>query len=392
MQKVVVLGATGSIGRNTLDVLSKHPDRFQCEVLTAHSNAVSLFELCQQFKPTYAVLIDEVAAQEFQSLLNQSNLKTELHVGMDAMVQLAADSASDIVVAAIVGSAGLLPTLAAIKAGKRVLLANKESLVMAGALMIDSARQSGAQIIPVDSEHNALMQCLPSHFSVGQALPDNVHSMILTASGGPFRNLPLSELSRVSIEQALKHPRWVMGPKISIDSATMMNKGLEMIEAHWLFDLPIEKLEVLIHPESTIHSFVRYTDGSLLAQLGVPDMRVPISAALAWPERLSSGAKQLDVLELGQLNFEAVDPQRYPSLALAEEAIRVGQSASLILNAANEVAVGAFLKGDIAFTGIAELNDRVMQDMPLSVLSDIDSILAADQKARELANQCVISC
>ena len=382
MQNLVVLGATGTIGRNTLDVAQRHRDKLRVLALTANTDDVALFELCQAFLPRIAVMADAAAAQRLEAKIKSAGLKIEVGTGVDALVAVAAHAEADQVMSAIVGAAGLLPTLAAVQKGKRVLIANKEPLVMAGRLLMDAAEQSGATIIPIDSEHNAIFQCLPAAYRCG-AVPKGVKRLVLTASGGPFRETPLTDLPKVTPQQAVSHPNWVMGQKISVDSATMMNKGLELIEAATLYRLPAAQLEVVIHPESAIHSLVEYVDGSMLAQLGQPDMRVPIAHALAWPERWESGVDGLDLAALGRMRFEPADTQRFPCLRLAREALIAGGNAANVLNAANEIAVEAFLKGKLTYTGIAEMIESCLNADHQAVASDLAGILAVDAWARE---------
>jgi len=386
---ITVLGATGTIGVNTLDVIARHPERFKVVALTAHRNVDKLFAQCQAFQPDYAVMVDEQAAEQLQARLNTIDSATTVLSGVDGLVTVSRLPQVDQVMAAIVGAAGLLPTLAAAQAGKRVLLANKEALVMSGQLFMDAVREHGAELLPIDSEHNAIFQCMPQVESPAQGfsqLPNGVERILLTASGGPFRTLPINELDQVTPAQAVAHPNWVMGQKISVDSATMMNKGLEVIEACWLFGTHVDAIQVIIHPESTIHSMVAYNDGSVLAQLGNPDMRTPIAYALAWPERIDAGVAALDFYELAQLNFQAPDMERYPCLQLAYEAYRQGGHATTALNAANEVAVAAFLKGDILFTDIARLVDAVLQQSPSGTARVLDDILIQDAASRQAAN------
>lgn len=388
-QAVTILGSTGSIGQNTLDVIAHHPDLFHVEALTAHQNIALLFRQCQQFQPRYTVVRDAELALQLQNKLRESKIKTEVYYGDNALIELAADAASDTVVAAIVGAAGLLPTLSAVKTGKRVLLANKEALVMAAHIFMQAVTENDATLLPVDSEHNAIFQCLPSDFLPGKTKLQGVHSIILTASGGPFRLTDLSELNNVTPMQAIAHPNWKMGPKISIDSATMMNKGLEVIEAFWLFALPLEKIQVVIHPQSIVHSLVSFEDGSQLAQLGCPDMRIPIANALGWPKRILSGAKRLDLTEIKKLDFEPVSYSRFPCLRLAYQAVHTGGDATAILNAANEVAVDAFLCGKIAYTDIPIVIDAVMQSISVCTVTGLEQILETDQKARKFATQII---
>ncbi|MES2489087.1 MAG: 1-deoxy-D-xylulose-5-phosphate reductoisomerase [Pseudomonadota bacterium] len=382
MQNLVVLGATGTIGRNTLDVAQRHSDKLRVLALTANTDDAALFELCQAFLPRIAVMADAAAAQRLETKIKSAGLKIAVGTGVDALAAVAAHAEADQIMSAIVGAAGLLPTLAAVQKGKRVLIANKEPLVMAGRLLMDAAEQSGATIIPIDSEHNAIFQCLPAAYRCG-AVPKGVKRLVLTASGGPFRETSLADLPKVTPQQAVRHPNWVMGQKISVDSATMMNKGLELIEAATLYRLPAAQLEVVIHPESAIHSLVEYVDGSMLAQLGQPDMRVPIAHALAWPERWESGVDGLDLAALGRMRFEPADTQRFPCLRLAREALIAGGNAANVLNAANEIAVEAFLKGKLTYTGIAEMIESCLNADRQAVASDLAGILAVDAWARE---------
>lgn len=382
MQNLVVLGATGTIGRNTLDVARRHSDKLRVLALTANSDDAGLFELCREFSPRIAVMADAASAQRLEVRIKSAGLKIEVGAGAEALVAVAAHDEADQVMSAIVGAAGLLPTLASVKKGKRVLIANKEPLVMAGRLLMDAAEQHGATIIPIDSEHNAIFQCLPAAYRCG-VVPKGVKRLVLTASGGPFRETPLADLPKVTPQQAVRHPNWVMGQKISVDSASMMNKGLELIEAATLYRLPASQLEVVIHPESAIHSLVEYVDGSMLAQLGQPDMRVPIAHALAWPERWESGVDGLDLAALGRMRFEPADTQRFPCLRLAREALIAGGNAANVLNAANEIAVEAFLKGQLSYTGISEMIEMCLNADRQPVASDLASILAVDAWARE---------
>jgi len=384
--QVTVLGATGSIGLSTLDVISRHPERYRTFALTAFSRVAELRELCRMHRPRYAVVADSSKGRELQSQLDSDGVKTRVLVGEGGLSEVAAHPEVDVVMAAIVGAAGLRPTLAAVQASKRVLLANKEALVMSGALFMQALRDSEAVLLPIDSEHNAIFQCLPGNYAQGLSSV-GVRRILLTASGGPFRQLPLEQLSAVTAEQACAHPNWSMGRKISVDSASMMNKGLELIEACWLFDARPEQVEVVIHPQSVIHSMVDYVDGSVLAQLGNPDMRTPIAHALAWPERIESGVSALDLLRTGSLNFEAPDLQRFPCLRIARQAAQDGGTAPAMLNAANEVAVDAFLDGRIRFTEIASIIEAVLDQeasVPARCLADV---LAADAQARTLASR-----
>lgn len=389
MKQVTILGATGSVGQSTLDIVARHRDRFALYALTANDNDQKMRQLCRQFEPRYVVMADADSAQRLSEVI--ADLSTEVLSGESCLAQVAADDGVDIVVAAIVGAAGLLPTLAAIRGGKRVLLANKESLVMAGALFMDEVRQHQAKLLPVDSEHNAIFQCLPPG-SIGQAaLESGVHRIILTGSGGPFRDIDIAQLENVTPEQACAHPNWDMGPKISVDSATMMNKGLEMIEACWLFAVDQSDIDIVLHRQSIVHSMVSYLDGSVIAQLGNPDMRTPIANALAWPERIESGAEPLDLLQVSQLDFTLADESRYPCLALAREAWHRGGNSMAILNAANEVAVEQFLQRNISFIEIPRLITQVMEQISTGPADRLDSILQADASARELALSLVVS-
>jgi 1-deoxy-D-xylulose-5-phosphate reductoisomerase len=384
-----ILGATGTVGRNTLAVVRRHRDRLQLHALTAQRDAAGLFALCQEFQPALAVLGDEAAGGELRERLRGSALRTEVQTGARALADAAAGA--DQVMSAIVGAAGLLPTLAAVRAGKRVLLANKEPVVMAGRLLITEAERANATLIPIDSEHNAIFQCLqtlpPAGFRCGRPVA-GVRRLILTASGGPFRETPLADLKRVTPAQAVRHPNWVMGPKISVDCATMMNKGLELIEAHRLFGVPADRIDVVLHPQSLVHSLVEHDDGSTLAQLGNPDMRVPIAHALAWPERWDSGVAGLNLEEMGRLDFQPLDVRRYPCLPLARDALRAGGIFPNVLNAANEVAVEAFLRGRIAFTRIAGLIEQALQAAGGATLpgdETLEAVLEVDAWARRAA-------
>ena len=385
---VTLLGSTGSIGVSTLDVIARHPDRFRVIALTANSRVEKLAEQCIRFQPQYAVMADADAAARLHTVLLESAPDVQVLTGADGLVNVAAMDSADIVMAGIVGAAGLLPSLAAARSGKRVLLANKEALVMSGTLFMQAVQGNGATLIPVDSEHNAILQCLPDDYITGAA-PRGVRRIMLTASGGPFRTLPLSKLASVTPEQACAHPNWVMGRKISVDSATMMNKGLEVIEAGWLFGLPVEQIEVLLHPQSIIHSLVEYEDGSVLAQMGNPDMRIPISHALGWPQRIPSGADPLDLLAAGKLQFESPDQARYPCLALATSAWRTSGTAPALLNAANEVAVQAFLDRHIAFTAIHAVISETLERCAVHDADSLDTILADDAAARAAAQEYI---
>ncbi len=383
-QQITVLGATGSIGLSTLDVIARHPQRYQVFALSAFSRVAELEALCLLHRPRYAVVADAAAASKLQSALQAAGLNTRVLEGQGGLCEVAAHPEVDAVMAAIVGAAGLKPTLAAVEAGKKVLLANKEALVMSGALFMQAVRKSGAVLLPIDSEHNAIFQCLPTDYSRGLNAV-GVRRILLTASGGPFRQTPLGDLQHVTPEQACAHPNWSMGRKISVDSASMMNKGLELIEACWLFDAPPSKVEVVIHPQSVIHSLVDYVDGSVLAQLGNPDMRTPISHALAWPERIDSGVLPLDLFAIARLDFLPPDEQRFPCLRLARQAAEAGGTAPAMLNAANEVAVAAFLERRICFPEIASMIDAVLNAQPALPVDSLDAVLAADASARAAA-------
>jgi len=384
--QVTVLGATGSIGLSTLDVIARHPDRYAVFALTGFSRLAELRALCLVHRPRFAVAADEIQAGVLQQQLREDGLTTQVMSGEGGLSEVAAHPETDVVMAAIVGAAGLKPTLAAVQSGKRVLLANKEALVMSGALFMRALRDSGAVLLPIDSEHNAIFQCLPSTYSQGLGSV-GVRRILLTASGGPFREFAPERLIDVTPEQACAHPNWSMGRKISVDSASMMNKGLELIEACWLFDAHPNQVEVVIHPQSVIHSMVDYVDGSVLAQLGNPDMRTPIAHALAWPERIESGVSALDLLQIGRLDFQAPDDSRFPCLQLARQSAENGGTAPAMLNAANEVAVEAFLNRRIRFTEIASIIDDVLnREAPVAV-GCLEDVLAADRCARERAGQ-----
>jgi 1-deoxy-D-xylulose-5-phosphate reductoisomerase len=388
MKGLSVLGSTGSIGISTLDVVARHPDKYRVVALTANRDVDGLFEQCLKFEPRLAVMADESSAAELAQRLWSRGTNTEVLSGMVGLEQVAALPEADYVMAAIVGAAGLLPALAAVRAGKRVLLANKEALVVSGRLFMDEAMRHGAEILPIDSEHNAIFQCMPA---AGARNMDRsgIKRILLTASGGPFRNTPVEELHRVTPEQACAHPNWDMGRKISVDSATMMNKGLEVIEAHWLFQIAPDRIDVVLHPQSVVHSMVEYIDGSVLAQMGNPDMRTPIAHALAWPERIDSGVKSLDLFAVARLDFAAPDLHRFPCLQLAFDAVRAGGTAPVVLNAANEVAVAAFLERRLGFLGIAELVDRTLQVMEIKPAEDLDQLLDVDRQARRAAERAL---
>jgi 1-deoxy-D-xylulose-5-phosphate reductoisomerase len=381
---VCVLGATGSIGRSTLDVLARHPDRYRVVSLAARSDAAGLAELALRFRPERVALADPVAARELSRQLRAAQVSTEVLAGPEALAALARDPEAPVVMAAISGAAGLHSTLAAAEAGKRLLIANKESVVMAGELLLAAVRGAGAQLIPIDSEHNAIFQCLPPHWRVGERSA-GVRRLILTASGGPFLDWPAEAIRRATPAQAVAHPRWNMGAKISVDSATLLNKGLELIEAAVLFGMAPADIEVLVHPESVVHSLVEFADGSTLAQLGSPDMRTPIAQALAWPERVDAGVEFLDLLKAGRLHFQAPDLQRFPALALARAAAESGGLASVWLNAADEVAVQSFLDKQLNFGDIPAVIAAVMDQYAGGRANDLESVLAADAEARRLA-------
>ncbi|HEY0586526.1 MAG TPA: 1-deoxy-D-xylulose-5-phosphate reductoisomerase [Pseudoduganella sp.] len=388
MQRITILGATGSIGVSTLDVIARHPDRYSVYALTAHSRVEELAAQCIQFRPARAVVGSAAAADQLGALLRATGCRTEVEWGEAALCAVSAAAETDAVMAAIVGAAGLAPTLAAARAGKKVMLANKEALVMSGQLFMDAVAESGAVLLPIDSEHNAIFQCLPQNYGRVPAAA-GVTKILLTASGGPFLKRDVATLENVTPDEACKHPKWVMGRKISVDSATMMNKGLEVIEAHWLFGAPAEQIEVVIHPQSVIHSMVSYNDGSVLAELGNPDMRTPIAHALAYPERVASGVAQLDLTQVGTLQFEKPDFNRFPCLALAFEALRAGGTAPALLNAANEVAVQAFLDERIGFRRIDRVIAQVMEELPHGAASSIEAVMAQDALARAAAERII---
>ncbi|MBU3085255.1 1-deoxy-D-xylulose-5-phosphate reductoisomerase [Acinetobacter seifertii] len=393
-QSVCILGVTGSIGQSTLKILSQHPDKYSVFAVSAHSRISELVEICKQFRPK-VVVVPELKIAELKTLFAQQNIQDiEILVGQDGLIDIASHADVDIVMAAIVGAAGLLPTLAAVKAGKRVLLANKEALVMSGEIMMQAALDHQALLLPVDSEHNAIFQSLPHNYleveRTGQPQL-GVSKILLTASGGPFLNHSLEQLEHVTPQQACKHPNWSMGQKISVDSATLMNKGLELIEACHLFSISEHFVTVVVHPQSIIHSMVQYVDGSTLAQMGNPDMCTPIAHALAWPERLQTSVPALDLFEYSQLNFQAPDTQKFPALNLARQAMRAGGLAPTILNAANEIAVEAFLKERIGFTHIPQVVEHTLQDLENAAAESIECILDKDKMARSVAQQYISS-
>lgn len=390
MRHICVLGSTGSIGVSTLDVIRAHPDLFKVESLTAHSNIELLAKQCAEFKPTMVAVGSADTANRLNEQLKSMGLTVTVNHGAEALVSASTLTSVDTVMAAIVGAAGLVPTIEAAKLGKRILLANKEALVMAGDIFMSAIASSGAELLPIDSEHNAIYQCLPdantsNGGSRGRYSSLGVKEILLTASGGPFRNHSLAQLKNVTPDQACAHPNWVMGRKISVDSATMMNKGLEVIEAHHLFGLPAEQIKVLIHPQSVVHSMVRYIDGSVIAQLGQPDMKTPIAYGLGWPIRIDAGVKELDFTTAHNLSFEPVDLNRFPCLSLSYQALSAGGLAPTILNAANEIAVDSFLKKEIGFTQIPELVERVLNQIKVSGTMNLDGILEADRIARQEA-------
>lgn len=384
IQNVTILGATGTIGMHTLDVISQHPDRFKVFALTANTNVNALSKLCKQYQPQYAVMLDAAMATQLRAALRTFDSATQVLHGEDALSAVSSHEEVDIVMAAIVGAAGLQPAIAAARAGKRILLANKETLVMAGKLFMEAVSEGGATLLPIDSEHNAIFQVMPKN--QGLHLADmGVKRVLLTASGGPFRNATAEELKAVTRAQALNHPNWVMGPKITIDSATLMNKGLEVIEAHWLFNAGADQIEVVVHPQSVIHSMVEYIDGSILAQLGNPDMRTPIAYGLGFPNRLASGVSSLDLIKTAHLDFAAPDMVRFPCLRLAFEALRLGGTAPAILNAANEIAVEAFLAERISFMDIPALIEDVLTASLIVDAQSIGQLVAVDTEARQRA-------
>lgn len=386
IQSVTVLGSTGTIGQQTLDVISRHANQYKVFALAANANVDALLKQCLAFKPTFAVLLDKNAAQSLSKQLKDHNSKTIVFSGMAGLEQVSAHETVDVVMAAIVGAAGLKPAMAAAREGKRILLANKETLVMAGSLFMQAVKEGGATLLPIDSEHNAIFQVMPPRH-LKELKDGGVRKIILTASGGPFRKYTQHALKSVTPELALKHPNWVMGAKITIDSATLMNKGLEVIEAHWLFNAKPNQIEVVVHPQSIIHSMVEYVDGSVLAQLGNPDMRTPIANALGYPERIESGVASLNLLEIAKLEFEAPDTQRFPCLQLAYDALQSGGTAPTILNAVNEIAVPAFLNKQIQFMDIPALISKVLDALPINTVSSLEQLIETDAEARHFALQ-----
>jgi 1-deoxy-D-xylulose-5-phosphate reductoisomerase len=388
LQNITILGSTGTIGQQTLDVIARHTERFSVFALAANNNVDSLLQQCLIYKPKFAVLLDDVAATQLKDKLKAASSQTQVLSSMEGLEQVSSDAEVDIVMAAIVGAAGLKPALAAARAGKKILLANKETLVMAGSLFMQAVKEGKAVLLPIDSEHNAIFQVMPltqyEHLADG-----GVSKIILTASGGPFRKYTSSQLKQVTTELALKHPNWVMGAKITIDSATLMNKGLEVIEAHWLFNANPAQIDVVVHPQSVIHSMVEYIDGSVLAQLGNPDMRTPIAYALGYPERIESGVSSLNLLEVAKLEFEKPDTERFPCLRLAYDALKQEGTASTILNAANEIAVAAFLEKRIHFLDIPVLIERALNAIPSNTVSSLEQLIEVDAEARVFVKTCL---
>jgi 1-deoxy-D-xylulose-5-phosphate reductoisomerase len=383
-RQITILGSTGSIGESTLDVIARHPDRFQVFALTANKNIEKMLSQCQRFQPRFAVMLDTESAEQLASIIQAAEIATEVLSGIESLEKVASLPEVDTVMAAIVGAAGIRPTFAAARTGKLVLLANKETLVMAGQIFMDLVKQQNATLLPIDSEHNAIYQSLPHHFNGNLAIAGVSH-ILLTASGGPFRCSPLASLEKVTPEQACAHPNWDMGQKISVDSATMMNKGLEVIEAHWLFNATPDKIQVVIHPQSVIHSMVAYTDGSVIAQLGNPDMRTPIAHAMGYPDRIESGVLALDIFKVAHLDFEEPDFKRFPCLGLAYQALGAGGNMPAVLNAANEIAVESFLKRRMPFIAIPAMIEHAMQTVKQEEITTLDDVLRTDTLAREVA-------
>lgn len=389
LKQIAILGSTGSIGVNTLDVIRAHPERFKVVALTAAKQIERLAEQCIEFEPSIAVVADTEGAFKLDQLLQEKKISTQVLYGPQALVNAVTESGCDTVMAAIVGAAGLVPALAAAQAGKRVLLANKEALVMSGNLFMQAMKVGGGELLPIDSEHNAIFQCLPDRFTKNPSEHLGVEELWLTASGGPFRDKSLADLSGITPEQACAHPNWVMGRKISVDSATMMNKGLEVIEAFWLFGLPLEKIKVLIHPQSVVHSMVRYRDGSVLAQMGQPDMRTPIAYGLAWPERIDAGVAPLNLTQLAGLSFTEPNFSQFPCLSLAFSASKAGGTAPAVLNAANEVAVAAFLDAGLPYLSIPTVVEHCLNAIAPATADSLEIILDVDAQARQVANQFI---
>ena len=388
MKGLCILGATGSIGVNTLDVASRNSDKYKIVALSANSQVDRLVDQCEKHQPEYAVIANEKASEELVQKLKNINSTVKVLSGVDGLETIASLPQVDYVMAAIVGAAGLKPTLAAARSGKRILLANKEALVMSGQIFMDEVKKNNAELLPIDSEHNAIFQCLPEDYEKGLA-ESGITKILLTGSGGPFRTKALSELTNITPDEACAHPNWSMGRKISVDSATMMNKGLEIIEACWLFNTNPDNIQVVVHPQSVIHSMVQYSDGSVLAQLGQPDMRTPIAHALSWPERIESGVEKLDLFSIAKLEFEKPDYDRFPCLRLAEESIRKGGTAPTILNAANEVAVASFLDNKLKFIDIAYIVEQTLKNLPSRAASSLNEILEDDLSARKEAEQLI---
>ena len=386
IRQITILGSTGSIGESTLDVIARHPDRFQAFALTANNNTEKMLSQCRRFQPRYAVMLDTESAEQLAQAIQATGIDTEVLSGIESLEKVASLPEVDAVMAAIVGAAGIRPTFAAARTGKLVLLANNETLVMAGRIFMDLVKQHNATLLPIDSEHNAIYQSLPHHFN-GNLVAAGISRILLTASGGPFRCAPLASLEKVTPEQACAHPNWDMGQKISVDSATMMNKGLEVIEAHWLFDAAPDKIQVVIHPQSVIHSMVAYVDGSVIAQLGNPDMRTPIAHAMGYPDRIESGVSDLDMFKVAHLNFEEPDFNRFPCLGLAYQALAAGGNMPAVLNAANEIAVESFLKRRMVFTAIPAMIEYVMQTIQQEEMITLDDVLRTDMLARDAARE-----
>ena len=383
-RQITILGSTGSIGESTLDVIARHPDRFQAFALTANNNVEKMLAQCQRFQPRFAVMLNMDSAAQLADAIKTAGIKTEVLAGIESLEKVASLPEVDAVMAAIVGAAGIRPTFAAARTGKLVLLANKETLVMAGRIFMDLVKQHNATLLPIDSEHNAIYQSLPHHFN-GNLTASGINRILLTASGGPFRRAPLDSLASVTPEQACAHPNWDMGQKISVDSATMMNKGLEVIEAHWLFEAPPEKIQVVIHPQSVIHSMVAYVDGSVIAQLGNPDMRTPIAHAMGYPDRIESGVSALDMFKVAHLDFEEPDFKKFPCLGLAYQALAAGGNMPAVLNAANEIAVESFLKRRMPFTAIPLMIEHAMKTVQQEEMTTLDDVLRTDAQARNAA-------
>jgi 1-deoxy-D-xylulose-5-phosphate reductoisomerase len=389
IQNIAILGATGSIGASTLDVIARHPSRFRVAALTANRRVDELAELCRRHRPDYVCVADAAHVPRLRERLAGAGVAARVLAGEAGLAEVASLPEVDCVMAAIVGAAGLRATLAAARAGKKLLLANKEALVIAGPVFMETVRSGGAMLLPIDSEHNAIFQCLPP-FASGELVAKGVRRILLTGSGGPFRSRARAELHRVTPDEACAHPNWVMGRKISVDSATMMNKGLEIIEARWLFGASPEQIEVVVHPQSVVHSMVEYADGSVIAQLGHPDMRTPIAQALAYPERIEAGVSSLDLFRIGHLSFERPDFERFPALELAYAALRSGGAAPATLNAANEIAVAAFLEGRLPFLQITAVIEETLNGLPADPLGTLEEVLAADARARARANQVIV--